>query len=430
MPELPVTLDALDAGSAAASLEVYESAMQGPSIAGIPVAFILFALTLAGIAVFHRHTLRVALCGLAAITAFKLAFTAFDGTPGLPGLAIHLAHEWVILANLFGLLVGFALLSDQFEKSRVPELLPAILPDDWRGPAVLLLLVFLMSTFLDNIAAAIIGGTIAAAVFRQRVQVGYLAALVAASNAGGAGSVVGDTTTTMMWIEGVSPLDVARAFLPAAVALAVLAVPAAFVQQRHSPIVCEPPAGLRPDWPRVAVVILILATVIATNVIVNTHFETWADRFPFLGVAVWLALLATAAWRAPDWRRVPPAALGSVFLLSLVLCASMMPVESLPDPSWPSAFGLGFVSAVFDNIPLTKLALEQGGYDWGALAFAVGFGGSMVWFGSSAGVALSTQYPEARSVVAWLRSGWFVALGYVAGFAAYLLLIGWRPESP
>ena len=58
----------------------------------------------------------------------------------------------------------------------------------------------------------------------------------------------------------------------------------------------------------------------------------------------------------------------------------------------------GYVSAVFDNIPLTALALKQGGYDWGFLAYAVGFGGSMIWFGSSAGVALSNQYSEAKSV--------------------------------
>ena len=51
------------------------------------------------------------------------------------------------------------------------------------------------------------------------------------------------------------------------------------------------------------------------------------------------------------------------------------------------------MSAVFDNIPLTALALKQGGYDWGFLAYAVGFGGSMIWFGSSAGVALSNMYP-------------------------------------
>ena len=66
-------------------------------------------------------------------------------------------------------------------------------------------MVFVLSSFLDNIAAALIGGTMASSVFRGRVHIGYIAAMVAAANAGGSGSVVGDTTTTMMWIDGVSP---------------------------------------------------------------------------------------------------------------------------------------------------------------------------------------------------------------------------------
>ena len=97
-----------------------------------------------------------------------------------------------------------------------------------------------------------------------------------------------------------------------------------------------------------------------------------------------------------------------------------MPVEKLPRASWQTALGLGFVSAVFDNIPLTALALKQGGYDWGYLAYAVGFGGSMIWFGSSAGVALSNMYPEAKSVGLWLRHGWHVAVAYVVGFFVML----------
>lgn len=400
-----------------------------PLIAGIPVAFLLFALTLAGIAIFHHHTLRVALTGLVVITAFKLLFSTFEGVSGLPGLLLHLAHEWVILTNLMGLLVGFALLADHFEKSHLPGMLPGILPDDWRGPAVLLALVFAMSTFLDNIAAAIIGGTIAGTVFRGRVQVGYLAAIVAAANAGGAGSVIGDTTTTMMWIEGIPPRDLVIAFLPAGVALLVIMIPASLKQQRYSPIIAQPPAGLRIDWVRVAIVSIVLGSAIATNVTANSLYPGLADRFPFLGAAVWVALLATAAWRVPDWSQVPGAAKGSLFLLCLVLCASMMPVEALPEPSWWTTLSLGFVSALFDNIPLTKLALEQGGYFWGALAFAVGYGGSMVWFGSSAGVAISTHYPEARSVGAWLRHGWYVPLGYLAGFAVLMAVVGW-PAAP
>jgi hypothetical protein len=85
---------------------------------------------------------------------------------------------------------------------------------------------------------------------------------------------------------------------------------------------------------------------------------------------------------------------------------------------------------VFDNIPLTALALKQGGYDWGFIAFAVGFGGSMIWFGSSAGVALCSQYPQGRSVFAWLRGGWHVTVAYVIGIAVMLVVHGWTVDPP
>jgi hypothetical protein len=153
------------------------------------------------------------------------------------------------------------------------------------------------------------------------------------------------------------------------------------------------------------------------------------DHFPVIGAAVWVAIFATAALRRPDWQLLPEAFKGSVFLLALVTCASMMPVEQLPPASWQTALGLGFVSSVFDNIPLTALALRQGGYDWGMLAYAVGFGGSMIWFGSSAGVALSNMYPEAKSVGRWLAHGWHVTLAYVLGFIVMMALVGWHPTD-
>jgi hypothetical protein len=183
------------------------------------------------------------------------------------------------------------------------------------------------------------------------------------------------------------------------------------------------------DWPRVGIVAAILVAAIAANVVANLHFVQVLDHFPVIGVAVWVAILATAPIRSPDWSQVPSALKGSIFLLSLVMCASLMPVEKLPPASWPTTFGLGFLSAVFDNIPLTALALKQGGYDWGILAYAVGFGGSMIWFGSSAGVALSNNYPEARSVGLWLRHGWHVAVGYVIGFFVLLAVLGWHPHD-
>jgi Na+/H+ antiporter NhaD/arsenite permease-like protein len=396
---------------------------------GVPADFVLFGLTLAGVALFHRHVLWVALIGLAVITLYKIGFTGFNTGPGLRGFGRHLLHEWVILSNLLGLLLGFALLSKHFEESKIPAVLPHYLPDGWRGGFVLLLMIFVLSSFLDNIAAAIIGGTIAATVFRHKVHIGYLAAIVAASNAGGSGSVVGDTTTTMMWIDGVSPLAVLEAYVAAAAAMAIFGIPAALQQHRYSPIIKDAKVEDHVDWARVAIVVIILASAIAANVVVNLRFPDKADSFPFIGAAVWVAILVCVPWRKPDWTLLPEALKGSTFLLSLILCASMMPVDKLPVASWQTALGLGFVSAVFDNIPLTALALKQGGYDWGYLAYAVGFGGSMIWFGSSAGVALSNLYPEAKSVGLWLRHGWHIAVAYVIGFFVLLAVLGWHPDG-
>ena len=399
-------------------------------MAGIPVEFILFALTLLGVALFHNQTFYVALTGLAAVSLYKIVFAGFKTGAGVAGFAAHLGHEWVTLANLFCLLMGFAILARHFEKSHVPVILPRYLPDDWKGGFVLLVMVFFISSFLDNIAAALIGGAMAHQLFKAKVHIGYLVAIVAASNAGGAWSVVGDTTTTMLWISGVAPSQVFECFIAAIIALFIFGIPAAKQQHAWSPILKNSHEHTRVDWGRIFIVALILVFAMVTNIVVNTHYTELSDRFPFIGVAVWAAILVTIPVRRHDWELLPENLKGTIFLLSLVTIASMMPVETLPAASWQTAFGLGFVSAVFDNIPLTALAIKQGGYDWGFLAYAVGFGGSMLWFGSSAGVALSNMYPEAKSVGQWLRHGWYVAVAYVVSFMIMLMVLGFHPEAP
>ena len=400
-----------------------------PMVGSVPLDFILFGGVLAGVAMFNQHSLRVALVGVVVISIYKIVIAGFGEGTGLMGFGLHMAHEWVLLANLFCLLVGFALLSQHFEESGVPKVLPHFLPDDWKGGFVLLVLVFVLSSFLDNIAAALIGGTVAAAVFRKKVHVGYLAGIVAASNGGGSGSVVGDTTTTMLWIAGASPLAVLHAYVAAGVALLIVGFVAAKQQHAFSPIIKDAKVAHQLDWVRVGIVFWILVVAIIANVLINLKFGALGDRIPVLGLAVWAAILLALPLRRPAWSHVPSAVRGAVFLLSLVLCASMMPVEQLPGASWQTALGLGFVSAVFDNIPLTALAIKQGGYDWGMLAYCVGFGGSMIWFGSSAGVALASQFPEARNAVQWVKQGWHVAVAYVVGFAVMLVLTGWHPTA-
>lgn len=400
----------------------------GPSIGGIRIEFFLFALTLIGVALFHHKTFWVALTGLAALLLYKLIFVSgypfaehFLGSNSLLEQILHKEMrqgEWGILLNLLGLLLGFAVLAKIFEESGVPEILPKYLPDDWKGPFVLLVFVFIMSAFLDNIAAAMIGGTVALIVFKNKVHIGYIAAIVAASNAGGAGSVVGDTTTTMMWIDGVSAFNVLHAYVAAAACFVIIAWFGAHQQDKHQRITADPIPGAKVDWLRLSVVILILIGAVLSNI----YYD-----LPALGV--WVAIFIGAIFIRIPWHEVAASIKGAIFLICLVTSASFMPVETLPDASWMTAFILGFVSAVFDNIPLTKLCLDQGHFDWGMLAYSVGFGGSMIWFGSSAGVAITNKFPEARNVMLWIRKGWHIMLAYVVGFFVLYLVMGWEPAS-
>lgn len=399
-----------------------------PSLFSVPVEFALFGLMLVGIAAFHKRALEISLAGLLVILAYEWFISAFPTGTGFGALLVHAEHEWVIIANLLLLLTGFEMLSNQFEQSNVSDHLPSLLPDDWTGGMALLGVVFVMSAFLDNIAAAVLGGVMARHVYHGRVSVGFLAAIVASANAGGAGSVIGDTTTTLMWLEGVSPMAVLPAFVAAIASFVVLAPLGAWAQHRHQPILANDEAGHPLIWRRIWIVAFILAAAIATNILANT-LSAGEEMAPWLGLALWAAIILTSFICKPNWSVMKHGSKGAVFLASLVAAASLMPLKGLPDPSWQTAFGLGLLSSVFDNIPLTALALRQGGYDWALLAYAVGFGGSMVWFGSSAGVAITNEFPEGRSVVEWIRQGWFVPVAYIVGFFAMFIALGWQPTN-
>ncbi|PIV58598.1 MAG: citrate transporter, partial [Bacteroidetes bacterium CG02_land_8_20_14_3_00_31_25] len=297
-----------------------------PSIGGIRFEFILFALTLVSVALFHKQTFWVAIIGLSVILIFKFIFDSefnlfhhFFGENSFTQQLIHKAlrqGEWSTILNLLGLLLGFALLAKIFEESGVPDIIPKYLPNDWKGGFVLLVLVFVLSSFLDNIAAAMIGGTIALIVFKNKVHIGYIAGIVAASNAGGAGSVVGDTTTTMMWIEGVSPFSVIHAYIAAGVALIIIAWFASHQQDKYQRIAKDAKEGVKIDWGKIFIVGLILIGAILSNFFYD---------MPALGV--WIAIIIGSFIRKTPWSEISGAIKGTIFLLCLVTAASLMPVD-------------------------------------------------------------------------------------------------------
>lgn len=393
-------------------------------IGGLNLDFLIFGGALAFITLSHKLKWQprdIALSGLGLVLAHHL----YQGSDLLGHLTRNNFHETRTLVNIAGLLLGFAVMAKLFELSLFGDWLPIVLPDDWKGPALLLIFVGVGSLFLDNIAAAMIGGVIAREVFSNKVTIGYIAAIVAVSNAGGAPSVVGDTTTTMMWIDGISFIDVLHAGVGSLGAMCVIVFFASKQQDKYQRITKDPPEGLTlktVKWMFLISVFWALGGAVVGNVL-----------FDFPAGGVWVGLLVGSfllgKGKTP-WSETGHIVKETIFILSLVAMASLMPVKQLPTASATVAFSLGWLSSLFDNIPLTAIALKQGGYDWGVLAFSVGFGGSMLWFGSSAGVALCSEFPQGKNVWAWLKQGWFVPVGYVTGFLLMIGVMGWHPHAP
>ena len=81
----------------------------------VPVEFILFGLTLLGVMLLHGQHLKVAFGGLFAIIVYKLLFDDMS-------LVAHFEHEAMLLLNLLGLLVGFELMAEHFQKSHLAKM--------------------------------------------------------------------------------------------------------------------------------------------------------------------------------------------------------------------------------------------------------------------------------------------------------------------
>src|SRR6185295_9744371 len=144
--------------------------------------------------------------------------------------------------------------------------------------------------------------------------------------------------------------EVVHAYAAAVPALVICGLIAAFQQQRHAPVAKDLVHPRPIDWARIGIVLFTLLAAIAANVAANLYFPEAPEKIPVVGLAAFLAIVAASPIREPAWALLPSAFKNTLFLLALVLAASLMPVEQLPPASWQTALGLGFVSAVFDNI--------------------------------------------------------------------------------
>ncbi|MBM3227893.1 hypothetical protein FJZ27_03470 [Candidatus Peribacteria bacterium] len=405
--------------------------------------FVMFLMMLVGLLLFHHHKLWVVMIGF-----ITLSLTFKEQHNGWHTLVNHFMehHRSHLLFNLWLLLPAFALVAYYFEHSGASHGLAKILKSD----VALLWVVFLLSTVLDNIAAALIGGTIVLAKYgAPRVPFLLLIGVIGASNLGGAGSPVGDTTTVMMFISENPKIPVSNIFMafiatiPAQILLTMLTTKHGISAQSGEASAVVEEMDLLESAAHRTGDDAATGHAEAEGLAGSQHAVQWSQMWPMLaipgliignlqdqpGLGVWAGLVIglALAKREFEWKVFKEALPNTGFLLLLVGAAEMLPLNSVKPmlntmPRDIIAILMGLLSAWFDNIPLTAVCLALKDFDWGLLAYCVGYGGSAMWFGSSAGVAMGLLFPQIYDTKKW---GWpflIVTATYMFGAFVYLIV--------
>lgn len=388
--------------------------------------------------------------------------------PHVGGLYHHLFDIANILLFLMGAMTivetvdehqGFTIITDKIKTTNKVKLL-------W----IISILSFFFSALLDNLTTAIVMISLLRKLVGDK-QTRWLFAgmVVIAANAGGAWSVIGDVTTTMLWIGGQIPDSVGIAIpsliLPSFVALLVPLIILTFTLKGEA----ERPStsrmeGHKFETTRGERITLLVAGV--SGLLFVPVFKTLTHLPPFTGMMLSLGIVWTITelmHRKKEHDHKYHLSVISVlkkidtssvlfFLGILLAVAALQEVGHLNImASWLSEtlnnnyainMSIGFLSSIVDNVPL--VAAAQGMYKpqmaeaiagaselvdfmpngsfWEFLALCAGTGGSCLIIGSAAGVAVMGL--EKIDFIWYLKKISLLAIvGYVAGAATYILLV-------
>lgn len=304
------------------------------------------------------------------------------------------------------------------------------------------LLSFFISPVADNLTTALILSTVLYTIDpnNHKFLVPGAINIVVAANAGGAWSPFGDITTLMAWSAGKGEfIDFLFLFVPAiggwtlTALLLVLAVPSGQppfeVDREEKPVIRH--GGMTVVW--------LGAFTIFTAVMGHQFFHFPAMWGMVFGLAV-LKLYSIHQTRQKadsfdiylNMSKVENDTLLFFFgILSAVgalhYVGFLNYIHDLYDiaGSTVSNIGVGFLSAVIDNVPvmsaILKASPEMGHDQWMLVTLTAGIGGSLVSFGSAAGVGVMGRLRGIYTFGAHMKFAWTVLAGYIVSLALWYL---------
>ena len=334
---------------------------------------------------------------------------------------------------------GFAIITDRIKSLNKAKLL-------W----TVCLLTFFFSAVLDNLTTTIVMVSLMKKLVRLReTRLFFCGMIVVSANAGGAWTVIGDVTTTMLWIGNkISPLEVMKAlFLPSLACMAIPLIIASLMLKGdvERPEKTESHHGkrLRP-WHSNLFLLLGFAGLVFVPI-----FKTVTHLPPFMGMMFSLSII----WIASEFvkhdldettrsstnvvgilKKIDTASI--LFFLGILLAVGTLQsagvlrmlagwlTDNVPNMQIVALI-IGLLSAVVDNVPLVAAGI--GMYDfprddtfWLFLAYCAGTGGSCLIIGSAAGVAAMGL--EKIDFLWYLkRISLWALLGYLGGAGVFIL---------
>ena len=333
---------------------------------------------------------------------------------------------------------GFALITERIKTKKQVTLLWSVA---W--------ITFFASAVLDNLTTTIVMvSLLRKLVHETHLRRFYAGVVVIAANAGGAWSVIGDVTTTMLWVKNkIGTVEtITNVFLAS---VACLLVPLLVMSRGMKGDLPEGNAiqeskhmkNLEP-WHQALFLALGIGSLLSVPI-----FKYFTHLPPFMGMILALSVVwmvsemvkhtldertRTSTGVLAVLQRIDMSSI--LFFLGILLAVGALSATGLLGglANWltetiPSnsiiALLIGLLSAVVDNVPLVAAGIEM--YQmpenhpfWMMLAYCAGTGGSCLIIGSAAGVAAMGL--EHINFVWYLRkiAPWAL-LGYLAGFVVY-----------
>ncbi|MCC7043898.1 MAG: sodium:proton antiporter NhaD [Acidobacteria bacterium] len=335
---------------------------------------------------------------------------------------------------------GFSLITNRIQSRSKVKLLWII---SW--------LTFFVSAVLDNLTTTIVMVSLLRKVIQDRdTRLLFVGVVIIAANAGGAWTVIGDVTTTMLWIKHkISTVAVMRdLILPSVVCLLVPLLVLSRIMKGElgasAPASNATEDGGIQTWHRMLFLVLGLAGLLSVPV-----FKAYTHLPPFMGMMLSLSVLwlvsEFVAHTLDEATRSTTGVLAALkrvdmstilFFLGILLAVGSLSATGMLGnlASWLDsvvpqrdivAVIIGLVSAVVDNVPLVAAGIEMYTMPiddrfWMLLAYCAGTGGSCLIIGSAAGVA-AMGLERINFVWYATRIAPLALLGYLAGVGVFLL---------